>query len=75
MFSTTCKKSCLAKSTTISCFLNTKFDLGIITSSPLKIAPILISSGKFEFFNSLFTSSEVSIISASIISYSPFKIL
>ena len=73
MFSTTCKKSFFANKTTISSFLNTKLDLGIITSSPLKIAPTRISSGKFEFFNSLLINSEVSIISASIISYSPFK--
>ena len=75
MFSTTDKWSLLAKKTTISFFLKTKLDLGIIISSPLKIAPILISSGKLEFFNSLLINSEVFIISASITSYSPFKIL
>ena len=75
MFSTTCKKFFLAKKTTISSFLKTKLDLGIITFLSLKIAPILISSGKFEFFNSLLINSDVSIISASIISYSPFKML
>ena len=52
-----------------------EFDLGINTLSFLKIAPILISSGKFEFFNSLFINSDVSMISASITSYSPFKIV
>ena len=52
MFSTICKKSFFAKKTTTSSFLKTKFDLGIITSLALRIAPILISSGKFEFFNS-----------------------
>ena len=36
----------------------------MITSSPLKIAPTRISSGRFEFFNSLFINSEVSTTSA-----------
>ena len=53
MFSTTCKKSFFANKTILSSFLNIKSDLGIITSLPLKVAAILISSGKFEFFNSL----------------------
>ena len=75
MFSTTCKKSFFANNTIISSFLKIKLDLGIITSFSLKTAPILISSGKLVFFNSLLTSSELSIISASITSYSPFKIL
>ena len=75
MFSTTDNWSLLARNTTISFLLKTKFDLGTIISLSLKIAPILISSGKFEFFNSLFISSEVSIISASITSYSPSKIV
>ena len=65
----------MAKKTTISSFLKTKFDLGIITLFSRKIAPILISSGKFEFFNSLFINSEVSIISASITSYYPLRIV
>ena len=42
-------------------------------SSFLKIAPILISEGKLESFKLLLINSEVSIISASIISYSPFN--
>jgi hypothetical protein len=75
MFSTTEIESFLAKNTTLSSFLNTKFDLGIITLSSRKTAPILISSGRFEFFNSLLINSDVSIISASITSYSPFKIV
>ena len=52
-----------------------KIEDGKIISSPLIMEPILISSGKSEFFNSLFISSEDSIISASITSYSPFKIV
>ena len=75
MFSTTEIESFLAKKTTLSSFRKTKLDLGIITLSSRKIAPILISSGKFEFFSSLFINSEVSIISASITYYSPFKIV
>ena len=43
--------------------------------STLNIDPILISSGKSEFFNSLLIKSEDSKISASITSYSPFKIV
>ena len=73
MFSTTCKKSFLAKRITVSPFKKIKPDLGIITSSPLSMAPTLISSGRFEFFNSLLINSDDSIISASIISYSPFN--
>ena len=75
MFSTTEIESFLAKNTTLSSFWNTKLDLGIITFLSLKIAPILISSGKLEFFNSLLINSEVSIISASITSYSPLRIV
>ena len=75
MFSTTDNWSRLARKTTISSFLKIKFDLGIIMSLSLNIAPILISSGKFDFLSSLFINSEVSIISASITSYSPFKIV
>ncbi len=66
MFSTTDKRSLLANKTTVSSFLKTKLDLGIITSFFLNTAPILISSGKSVFFNSLLINSEVSIISASI---------
>ena len=61
--------------TTVSSFLKTKFDLGIITFFSLSIAPILSSSGKFAFLISLLISSEVSIISASMTSYSPFEIV
>ena len=75
MFSTTEIESFLAKKTTLSSFWNTKFDLGITTLLSRKTAPILISSGKFEFLSSLLINSEVSIISASITSYSPFKIV
>ena len=75
MFSTVESKSLLAKKTTISFFVKTKFDLGIIISLFLKTAPILISSGKLAFLSSLLISSDVSIISASITSYSPFNIL
>ena len=75
MFSTACKKSFLTSKITISSFLNIKLDLGIITFSLRNIAPTLISSGRFEFLNSLLIKSEASIISASIISYSPFNIL
>ena len=75
MFSTTEIESFLAKKTTLSSFWNTKFDLGIITLSSIRTAPILISYGKLEFFSSLLINSEVSIISASITSYSPFKIV
>ena len=67
--------SLLAKKTTISFFSKINLDVGIIISSFLKMAPILISSGRFEFFNSLFISSEESIISASITSNSTFKIV
>ena len=70
MFSTTEIESFLAKKTTLSSFWNIKFDLGIITLLSRKTAPILISSGRFEFFNSLLINSDVSIISASITSYS-----
>ena len=35
-----------------------KSDFGIITFLSLKTAPILISSGKFEFFNSLIFNSD-----------------
>ena len=59
MFSTTEIESFLAKKTTLSSFWNTKFDLGITTLLSRKTAPILISSGKFEFFNSLLINSEV----------------
>ena len=52
-----------------------KSDLGMITFLSRKTAPILISSGRFEFFNYLLINSEVSIISASITSYSPFDIV
>ena len=55
--------------------VNLNFDVGIIISSFRRIAPILISSGRFEFFNSLFINSDESIISASITSNSPFKIV
>ena len=58
--------------TTLSSFLKIKSDLGIITLSSLNIAPILNSSGRFEFFNSLLINSDVSMTSASIISNSPF---
>ena len=64
MFSTNEIESFFARKTTRSSFLKTKSDLGIITFLFLKIAPILISSGRFEFFNSLLINSEVSIISA-----------
>ena len=74
-FSTKDIESFFARKTTISFFLKIKFDLGIITFSSLKTAPILISSGKFEFLSSLFINSEVSIISASITSYSPLEIV
>ena len=46
-------------------------DLGIIIFLSLNTAPILSSSGKLEFLISLLINSEVSIISASITSYSP----
>ena len=75
MFSTTEIDSFLAKKTTLSSFWKTKFDLGIITFWSRNTAPILISSGKIEFFNSLFIYSEVSITSASITSYSPLRIV
>jgi len=75
MFSTTEIESFFAKKTTLSSFWNTKLDLGIRTLSSRKTAPILISSGKFEFFSSLLLYSDVSIISASITSYSPSKMV
>ena len=75
IFSTTEIESFLAKKTTLSSFWNTKFDLGITTLSSRKTAPILISSGKLEFFNSLLINSEDSIIYAWITSYSPFDIV
>ena len=68
-------ESFFAKNTTLSSFWKIKSDFGINTFLSLKTAPILISSGKFEFFNSLFINSDVSIISASITSYSPFAIV
>ena len=68
-------ESFFAKKTTLSSFLNIKFELGIITFLSLNTAPILISSGRLEFFNSLFINSDVSIISASITSYSPLEIV
>ena len=43
----------------------------MITFSALNTAPILICSGKFEFFIDLLSSSDFSKISASINSYSP----
>ena len=52
-----------------------KFDLGIMIFLSLRTAPILDSSGRFEFLISLFINSEDSIISASITSYSPFEIV
>ena len=61
--------------TTLSFFLNVKSDLGMITLSSLSTAPTLSSSGKLEFFKSLFINSEVSIISASITSYSPSEMV
>ena len=75
MFSINEIESFFVRKTTLSSFLNTKFDLGIITFSSLNTAPILTSSGKFEFFNSLLINSDVSIISASITSYSPSEIV
>ena len=50
-------------------------DEGNKNLSSLKTAPTLISSGRSAFLNSLLTNSEVSKISASITSYSPFKIV
>ncbi len=55
-------------------WLNSKLVSPDVLSFPLRMAPILISSGKLEFFNSLFINSDVSIISASITSYSPLNI-
>ena len=52
-----------------------KFDLGIIIFLSLKTAPILDSSGRFEFFISLLINSDVSAISAYITSYSPLEIV
>ena len=75
MFSTKGICSLFVKKTTVSPFSNFESDLGIKILSFLKIAPILISSGKFAFFKSLLISSDVSIISASITSYSPSSIV
>ena len=73
MLSTVESWSLWAKKTTVSFSLKIKFDLGIIISFSLKTAPILIESGKLALLSSLLINSEVSIISASIISYSPFN--
>ena len=48
-----------------------KSDLGIITLSALRTAPILMCSGKFESFIDLLSSSDFYNISDSINSYSP----
>ena len=68
MFSTRGSWLIFAKKTTISFFLKTNFDVGIIISFFLSTAPILIFSGRLEFFSSLSISSEESIISASMTS-------
>ena len=47
----------------------------MITFLSLNTAPILMSSGKLAFLISLLINSDVSIISASITSYSPFDIV
>ena len=61
--------------TTLSFFLKIKSDFGMMTFLSLNTAPILMSSGKLAFLIYLFISSEVSIISASITSYSPLDIV
>ena len=73
MLSTALSSSLLARNTTKSSFSKMKFDFGIVTLSFLIIAPILISSGKFESRICLFTNSDFSEILASINSYSPSK--
>ena len=60
--------------TTLSSFLKIKFDLGIIIFLSLRTAPILDLFQDLNFLF-LFISSDVSIISASITSYSPFEIV
>ena len=45
------------------------------TFNSFNLAMTIISSGNSDFFNSLLINSDVSMISASITSYSPFKIL
>jgi len=51
------------------------FSIYNLTFLSLRTAPILISSGKLAFLISLLINSEVSIISASITSYSPLDIV
>ena len=71
MLSTSFNSSLLARNITRSSFSKIKSDLGITTLLALKTAPILISSGKFDSFKDLLSSSDYSKISASINSYSP----
>ena len=73
MLSTDLSSSLLARNTTKSFFSKMKLDFGIITLSSLIIAPILISSGKFESLICLFTNSDFSEILAYMNSYSPSK--
>ena len=59
ILSTAFSSSLLAKNTTRSFFSKIKLDLGIITLSFRIIAPILISSGKFESRIFLLTNSSI----------------